>query len=92
MQEGYVVFGVLTVIAIFFTFAGWFICMLNGYYDYYTDKIKQKECEHKHFHKYDNYSHTVYDNNLNEKKVCFKFECLDCGLIKYKEIDLGDDK
>lgn len=82
------VFYLLLLVAISSFGLGWMIALFSGYFEYSTNKIRQRECEHKHFIKYDNYSHTIYDQHLNEKKVCFKFECDKCGIIKYKDIDL----
>ena len=87
MTEGEILFLIWTVATCATTFVAGFLCSFySGYFEYKKDEREMLNCKHEYFTKVDNYSHVVYDSELNVSKTTYKFKCSNCGLIKYKEV------
>ena len=86
MTEGETLFLIWTVVTCTIAFVAGFLCSFySGYFEYKKGEQKMLSCKHEYFTKVDNYSHVVYDSQLNVSKITYKFKCSDCGLIKYKD-------
>lgn len=63
---------------------GFIFCYALGFGDRYFQKKTRKNCQHG-FSEDLSYSHVIWDDNLTERKTCKKFQCINCGTIKFKE-------
>ena len=87
MTEGETLFLIWTVLTCSAAFVVGFLCSFySGYFEYKKDERKMLNCSHKYFTKVDEYSHVVYDSELNVSKTTYKFKCSNCGIFKYKEV------
>lgn len=63
---------------------GFIFCLSLGLGDKYFQYKNRKSCQHN-FSEDLSYSHVIWDSCLTEQKTCKKFQCVNCGTIKFKE-------
>lgn len=70
---------------LFFCFGlGFIFCYTIGFGNKYFQDKNRKSCQHK-YSEDKSYSHIIWDDGLTEQKTCKKFQCVNCGTIKFKD-------
>ena len=87
MTENETLFLIYTVVTCSIAFGiGFTYAFFNGYFEYKKTEYKIKNCKHETFVKSSQYTHTIYNSDLNKSNTVYKFSCANCGLVKYKAV------